>query len=129
MPFCWKPLVLVQMYGMQINPDSDTPLILKISWVIFFLLVLGHSDVCVHECMLAEYVGVCTSGSHADLKKTDEIAGKIIKQLMAVQGLDKRVQQQYSDNLNWILSVEKHQLVVGSEARILYSNAEVCWIL
>ncbi len=34
--------------------------------------------------------------------------------------------QHYEDNLKWITEAGKHQLVVGSQARILYSDAEVC---
>jgi urocanate hydratase len=69
-------------------------------------------------------VGVCTSGKHEDLQATDTIAQDVIKTLMK-QPLDARVEQQYRDNLDWITAVESHQLVVGSEARILYSNAQV----
>ena len=67
---------------------------------------------------------VCTSGAHADLRKTDDIAANVIKKLMSQIGVDPRVKQQYADNLNWIQHAEEHKLVVGSEARILYSNAE-----
>lgn len=34
--------------------------------------------------------------------------------------------QHYEDNLKWINEAGRHQLVVGSQARILYSDAEVC---
>lgn len=37
----------------------------------------------------------------------------------------QRVKQQFKDNAYWIERVEAYQLVVGSEARILYMNAEV----
>uniref|UniRef100_H2Z6J1 Urocanate hydratase n=1 Tax=Ciona savignyi TaxID=51511 RepID=H2Z6J1_CIOSA len=56
---------------------------------------------------------VCTSGLPEDLSKTDEIAA---------QNIPDSVMQQYSDNLKWIQSACEHQLVVGSQARILYSD-------
>lgn len=68
--------------------------------------------------------GVCTSGLHEDLITSDRIAQEVLERLMA-NTKDPRVLQQYADNLEWIRSVEQHKLVVGSEARILYSNAEV----
>jgi predicted short-subunit dehydrogenase-like oxidoreductase (DUF2520 family) len=37
-----------------------------------------------------------------------------------------RSMQHYEDNLKWIREAGKHQLVVGSQARILYSDAVVC---
>lgn len=67
---------------------------------------------------------VCTSLSHDDLKKSDAIASNILKKLISDKNLDKRVELQYLDNKKWIDSVEEHKLVVGSEARILYSNSD-----
>lgn len=32
------------------------------------------------------------------------------------------IEQQYEDNLRWLAEAEKHKLVVGSQARILYSD-------
>ena len=42
--------------------------------------------------------------------------------LLIFQSSSERVQQQYSDNLKWVREAGKHQLVVGSQARILYSD-------
>ncbi|KAJ3074624.1 Urocanate hydratase [Podochytrium sp. JEL0797] len=72
---------------------------------------------------------ICTSGDHKDLLKTDEIAKEVIEQLMAENAAsfhvsDLKAQQQYQDNHLWISKCDEHQLVVGSEARILYCNAE-----
>ncbi|KAJ3080523.1 Urocanate hydratase, partial [Physocladia obscura] len=72
---------------------------------------------------------ICTSGDHEDLLKTDRIAQQVIEELMAENSLstnhsDLKSQQQYEDNHLWIRKCEDHQLVVGSEARILYCNAE-----
>jgi urocanate hydratase len=69
--------------------------------------------------------GVCTSGLHKDLQETDAIAADILKRLSQSDDLATAVKQQYDDNISWIQSVESHKLVVGSEARILYSNSEV----
>lgn len=41
---------------------------------------------------------------------------------MDVQSTEVAEKQQYSDNLRWITEAGKHHLVVGSKARILYSN-------
>ncbi|KAJ3030292.1 UNVERIFIED_CONTAM: Urocanate hydratase [Siphonaria sp. JEL0065] len=72
---------------------------------------------------------ICTSGDHNDLLKTDEIAKKVIEELMAenassLNHSDLKAQQQYQDNHLWISKCDEHKLVVGSEARILYCNAE-----
>ena len=32
------------------------------------------------------------------------------------------IEQQYEDNLKWLAEADKHQMVVGSQARILYSD-------
>ena len=65
---------------------------------------------------------VCTSGDPADLEASDRIAGDIIETLAAQAPTD--TQQQYLDNLRWIRQAGANRLVVGSQARILYSDAE-----
>lgn len=67
---------------------------------------------------------VCLSGKHSDLQLTDALATKVLNELMESPSLDTRVRQQYQDNREWIMAVEDHKLVVGSEARILYSNSD-----
>ncbi|KAJ3391853.1 Urocanate hydratase [Entophlyctis sp. JEL0112] len=72
---------------------------------------------------------ICTSGDHQDLLKSDKIAQAVIEELMSENSAsshqsDLKSQQQYEDNHLWIRKCEEHQLVVGSEARILYCNAE-----
>ena len=65
---------------------------------------------------------VCTSGDPDDLKKTDTIALEVMK---AVQSeAPSVIQQQMQDNIKWITDAEENQLVVGSQARILYADAE-----
>jgi len=65
---------------------------------------------------------VCTSGKSEDLRKSDQIAAKTLAELKAVA--PKRISDQFSDNLFWIIHAEENKLVVGSQARILYANAE-----
>ena len=64
---------------------------------------------------------VCTSGNPKDLIKTDEIATNVIKELM--KDAPSRIHQQMEDNLQWIQGAQENQLVVGSQARILYADA------
>jgi urocanate hydratase len=65
---------------------------------------------------------VCTSGNPEDLRKTDQLAAEVLKALLAVAPAS--IAQQLQDNLTWIQEAEKNKLVVGSQARILYADAE-----
>ncbi|WP_339337488.1 MULTISPECIES: urocanate hydratase [unclassified Croceitalea] len=65
---------------------------------------------------------VCTSGKPEDLKKTDLIALEIIRAIKSSSPAE--IQQQMQDNITWIEEAEDNQLVVGSQARILYADAE-----
>ncbi|MEN2282757.1 urocanate hydratase [Algoriphagus sp. SE2] len=65
---------------------------------------------------------VCTSGKLEDLKKSDRIATKILKEIKA--SAPASIQQQMQDNITWIEEADKNKLVVGSQARILYADAE-----
>ena len=65
---------------------------------------------------------VCTSGDPKDLAKTDELATKILEELMKQS--PKEIQQQMNDNIRWIKAAGENHLVVGSQARILYADAE-----
>ena len=58
---------------------------------------------------------VCLSGKHEDLIKTD---------LAAMDCIDPERRGQDRDNYNWIRDAEKNRLVVGTQARILYQDAE-----
>ncbi|XP_071537038.1 urocanate hydratase-like [Panulirus ornatus] len=64
---------------------------------------------------------VCASGDSQDLQKTDEIACAVL-QAICDEGIPERIQKQYSDNIRWIRQAGQHKLVVGSQARILYSD-------
>lgn len=63
---------------------------------------------------------VCTSGTTQDLKVTDEIAVTVLREL--AEGCRVEVRRQYEDNIRWISEADKHDLVVGSKARILYAD-------
>ncbi|WP_073085152.1 urocanate hydratase [Winogradskyella jejuensis] len=65
---------------------------------------------------------VCASGKPEDLQKTDEIACKVLEDLMKVAPAE--IQQQMADNIQWIKGAQENKLVVGSQARILYADAE-----
>ncbi len=65
---------------------------------------------------------VCTSCDPEDLKKTDAIALSVMQKLKVTA--PQEIQQQMQDNIRWIEEAEKNQLVVGSQARILYADAE-----
>ena len=63
---------------------------------------------------------VCTSCDEKDLAKTDEISLKVMRELASKA--PEREAQQYRDNIKWIEEAAVNKLVVGSQARILYSN-------
>ncbi|WP_447950892.1 urocanate hydratase [Chryseobacterium koreense] len=65
---------------------------------------------------------VCTSGSPEDLKKTDDIACEILEEMK--RNSPQEIQQQMADNIQWIKGAQENKLVVGSQARILYADAE-----
>ena len=65
---------------------------------------------------------VCTSGDPEDLAKTDTIACEVLEEMMKTAPED--IRQQMQDNIQWIRSAEENKLVVGSQARILYADAE-----
>lgn len=65
---------------------------------------------------------VCTSGKAEDLAKTDAIACSVLEEIM--KHSPKEIQQQMQDNIVWIQGAQTNKLVVGSQARILYADAE-----
>ena len=64
---------------------------------------------------------VCASGKSEDLQQTDAIATNVLEQLM--KEAPKEIQQQMQDNITWIKGAQENKLVVGSQARILYADA------
>ncbi|WP_242118412.1 urocanate hydratase [Aestuariivivens sediminicola] len=65
---------------------------------------------------------VCTSGKMGDLDRTDQIALTVLQDLMKEAPED--IKQQMQDNITWIKNAKANKLVVGSQARILYADAE-----
>jgi urocanate hydratase len=65
---------------------------------------------------------VCTSANPDDLEKTDAIACEVLEEIR--KNSPKEIQQQMTDNIQWIKGAQENKLVVGSQARILYADAE-----
>ena len=65
---------------------------------------------------------VCTSGTDADLKKSDLLALEVMRSIQ--ENAPEEIKQQMQDNITWIEQAEQNKLVVGSKARILYADAE-----
>ncbi len=65
---------------------------------------------------------VCCTANPDDLEKTDRIAERVLQSLKA--NAPKEIQQQLADNIRWIQEAGKNRMVVGSQARILYADAE-----
>ncbi len=65
---------------------------------------------------------VCASGKPEDLQKTDEMACSVLEEM--IQQSPMEIRQQMQDNITWIKGAQNNKLVVGSQARILYADAE-----
>jgi urocanate hydratase len=65
---------------------------------------------------------VCASGDPSDLEKTDAIACRVLEEMMLHSPVE--IQQQMADNIQWIKGAQENKMVVGSQARILYADAE-----
>lgn len=65
---------------------------------------------------------VCASGKPEDLDATDDIAASVLQEIM--ENSPEEIQLQMQDNITWIKDAKKNKMVVGSQARILYADAE-----
>lgn len=65
---------------------------------------------------------VCASGKAEDLAKTDAIASEVLEEIM--EQSPKEIAVQMQDNITWIKQANSNKMVVGSQARILYADAE-----
>jgi len=65
---------------------------------------------------------VCTSGKAEDLATTDKIALEVLEDMY--RNSPDEIKLQLSDNITWIKDAMKNNLVVGSQARILYADSE-----
>ncbi|MCM5664230.1 urocanate hydratase [Galbibacter mesophilus] len=65
---------------------------------------------------------VCASGKPEDLEKTDAIACEVLEKMK--ESAPEEIKKQLEDNIQWIKAAQENKLVVGSQARILYADAE-----
>ncbi|MFV9550360.1 urocanate hydratase [Algibacter sp. PT7-4] len=65
---------------------------------------------------------VCTSGKLEDLDRTDKIAANVLQEIM--EQAPEEIKLQMQDNITWIKNAKQNKMVVGSQARILYADAE-----
>lgn len=65
---------------------------------------------------------VCASGKPEDLAKTDAIAAAVLEEMAKTAPAE--IKQQMQDNIKWIHGAQENKLVVGSQARILYADAQ-----
>lgn len=65
---------------------------------------------------------VCSSGQQADLDFTDQLAARVIEEML--KEAPEEIKPQLQDNLHWVKEAKQNELVVGSKARILYADAE-----
>ena len=65
---------------------------------------------------------VCTSGKPEDLDFTDQLAQAVLEDIL--KSAPTEIHGQLQDNINWIRQAKQNKLVVGSQARILYADAE-----
>jgi len=70
----------------------------------------------------APFRWVCASGKEEDLRKTDALASEVLQRLK--KNAPEEIQQQLQDNIRWIKGARENKLVVGSQARILYADAQ-----
>lgn len=65
---------------------------------------------------------VCASGNEEDLAKTDALAQQVLEEIK--ESAPEEIKMQLQDNITWIKNARENKLVVGSQARILYADAE-----
>ncbi|MBX3162855.1 MAG: urocanate hydratase [Bacteroidetes bacterium] len=65
---------------------------------------------------------VCTSAKPEDLAVTDKLAQQVLEEMYKTA--PEEIKQQLNDNIVWIKDAQKNNLVVGSQARILYADSE-----
>ena len=65
---------------------------------------------------------VCSSNTADDLEITDRIASEILEEI--IKNSPNEIQIQMQDNINWITAAGENEMVVGSQSRILYADAE-----
>src|SRR3989339_1304779 len=68
------------------------------------------------------YRWVCTSSKEEDLAQSDLIATEVLERIM--KDAPSQIKSQMADNIHWIKEAGANKLVVGSQARILYADAQ-----
>lgn len=68
------------------------------------------------------YRWVCTSSKAEDLAQTDKIAATVLENIR--KEAPAEISSQLDDNIHWIKEAAKNNLVVGSQARILYADSQ-----
>jgi urocanate hydratase len=68
------------------------------------------------------YRWVCTSSDPSDLEETDKIAAEVLEEMLPE--VPDQIRTQLEDNIMWIRQAGSNDLVVGSQARILYADSE-----
>ncbi|KAJ4448068.1 Urocanate hydratase, partial [Periplaneta americana] len=102
--------------GAEVGVDED-PSGLKFRYPSYVQDIMGD----IFSLGFGPFRWVCTSGTSEDLEVTDRLATEVIENILS-EGVSEMVEAQYLDNLRWIREAGRHQLVVGSQARILYSD-------
>ena len=74
------------------------------------------------DCGFGPFRWVCASGKEVDLDRTDAIALAVLEEINTTA--PPEIQMQLQDNIRWIREAKKNKMVVGSQARILYADAE-----
>jgi urocanate hydratase len=107
------PLVTIDILAFSLVQCRITSLCIIVSP----LLCLTSSLIAPLTCSLHPI------GLEKDLLLTDKLAGSVISKLSAC-ATSSATRMQYEDNALWIRKAHENRLVVGSQARILYSNAQ-----
>jgi hypothetical protein len=100
--------------------DQVLMLWLKIPSISGIKLCTGLWDPCVLITVLALFDGYVLRKTRR-FGKTDVMLAKFSKMAKTAP---EEIQQQMQDNIQWIKGAQENKLVVGSQARILYADAE-----
>jgi len=102
--------------GADVTKPGTDPLGKEFIYPSYFQHIMGD----IFSMGFGPFRWVCTSCDPKDLEKTDKIAMDVMTELAAKA--PNRERQQYEDNIKWIKQAGRNKLVVGSQARILYTN-------
>ena len=80
------------------------------------------ADIMTFDYGFGPFRWVCTSGDPKDLETTDRLAAQVLEEIR--KDAPEDIQGQMDDNIHWIKEAGPNHLVVGSQARILYADAE-----